>query len=74
MQNPGFQETQSAYAADDPRALIGPFRRVGEAGPAYEIMSIDEHGNVTVEIVESDERVTMPLKEILEDPMAETLP
>ena len=74
MHNRGFEETQSTYAADDPRALIGQIRRLGEAGPAYEIMSIDDKGNVVVEIIESDERVTMPIAEVLEDPMAETIP
>ena len=74
MEPGGFQEERSSYHSDDPRSLIGQFRRLGEAGPAYEIMSIDDKGNVTVEIVESDETVTMPIAEVLEDPMAETLP
>ena len=74
MQNPGFQETQTAYAAEDPRTLIGQIRRLGEAGPAYEIMSLDDQGNAVVEIIETDEQVIMPITEVLDDPMAETIP
>ena len=74
MQNPGFEEKQSEYLSDDPRALIGQIRRLGSAGPAYEVMSIDGKGNAMVEIIESDEQVTMPISEILEDPIAETIP
>lgn len=70
----GFEETQAKYAAFDPLQLIGQFRRLGEAGPAYEVMGIDENGNVMVEIVYSDERVSFPMAEILQDPIAETLP
>ena len=74
MQNRGFEEEQATYATDDPRALIGQIRRLGEAGPAYEIMSLDDAGNVVIEIIESDERVTSPLAEVLKDPIAETIP
>ena len=74
MQNPGFEETQTAYAADDPRALIGQFRRFGPDGPAYEIMSIDDAGRVHVEVVYSDEKVICSVAEVLEDPIAETIP
>ncbi|MBX9926686.1 MAG: DUF5397 family protein [Hyphomicrobiaceae bacterium] len=74
MATPGFAEQQAEYTADDPRKLVGQFRRLGPAGPAYEIMAVDDAGNVTVEIVYSDERLVYPLAEILEDPIAETIP
>ena len=74
MQPKGFEETQSAYAADDPRKLIGQFRRLGSAGPAYEIMKVDDDGTVHVELVYNDEKLTYPLAEVLEDPLAETIP
>ena len=74
MQNRGFEETQPAYVSDDPRKLIGQIRRLGSAGPAYEIMSVDDAGNVVIEVIESGERVTFPVAEVLEDPMAETIP
>ena len=70
----GFDEAKAAYIADDLQKLIGQIRRLGEYGPAYEIMSIDDKNIVTIEVIESDERVVFPLAEILEDPMAETIP
>lgn len=74
MQPRGFDEKQAAYSADDPRGLIGQIRRLGEAGPAYEVMSLEGDDMVVVEIIESDERVVMPIAEVIEDPMAETIP
>ena len=74
MQGPGFKETQPTYTADDPRKLIGQIRRLGSAGPAYEIMSVDDAGNVVIEVIESGEQVKFPISEVLEDPMAETIP
>ena len=70
----GFEETQATYAADDPRALVGQIRRLGSAGPAYEIMKVDSSGDVHIEIIVSGEEVVFPLAEVLEDPMAETIP
>ena len=78
MQSPGFEETRPTYIADDPRKLIGQIRRLGSAGPAYEIMCeimcVDDASNVVIEVIYSGERVTCPLAEVLEDPMAETIP
>lgn len=74
MQKLGFEETQAAYASDDPRRLIGQFRRFGPDGPAYEIMAIDDQGRVHVEVVYSDEEVICRVAEVLEDPIAETIP
>ena len=74
MSKIGFEETQAAYASDDPRKLIGQIRRLGDAGPAYEIMKIDDAGNVAIEIIYSGEKVVCPIAEVLEDPMAETIP
>jgi hypothetical protein len=74
MQGRGFEETQSQYAADDPCALIGQVRRWGAAGPAYEIIGIDEGGNAVCEVIYSGEKVTCPIAEVLDDPMAETIP
>ena len=49
-------------------------RRLGEYGPAYEIMSVDDTGNVVIEVIESGEQVKFPVAEVLADPMAETIP
>jgi len=74
MQDRGFEETQSAYLSDDPRRLIGQIRRFGPAGPAYEVISLDEAGRVAIEVIYSGERATCTVTEVLEDPMAETIP
>jgi hypothetical protein len=74
MQPHGMEEEKSVYLPDDPRSLIGQFRRLGDAGPAYEIMAIDDAGNVDVEIVYSDEKFRTSLAEVLNDPIAETIP
>jgi hypothetical protein len=73
MQGRGFEDAQAPYLAD-PRKLIGQVRRLGDAGPAYEIIAIDEHGKVVIEVIHSGERVTCPVKEVVDDPMAETFP
>jgi hypothetical protein len=74
MQPKGCEEEQAEYAADQLRELIGQFRRLGSAGPAYEIMKVDDDGTVHVEFVYNDEKMTYPLAEVLDDPMAITLP
>lgn len=74
MQPSGFEESPSAYVSDDPRRLLGQIRRLGSAGPAYEIVSIDEESNVHIEVIHSGEKVIFPLHEVLDDPMAETIP
>lgn len=73
MQSRGFEDTQSAYLSD-PRKLIGQVRRLGDAGPAYEIIAVDEPGKVVIEVIHSGEKVTCLVEEVLEDPMAETFP
>ena len=74
MQGRGFEDTQSAYLSDDLRKLVGQVRRLGEAGPAYEVIAVDEPDKVVIEVVYSGEVVTCKLKDVLEDPMAETIP
>jgi hypothetical protein len=74
MQGRGFAEDQAAYASDDPRRLIGQFRRFGPDGPAYEIMAVDEEGRLHVEVIYSGEKVICAVAEVLEDPLAETIP
>jgi hypothetical protein len=74
MQSRGFEDTQSAYMSDDLRKLVGQVRRLGEAGPAYEVIGVEEPDKAVIEVVYSGEVVTCKLKDVLEDPMAETIP
>ncbi len=74
MQTRGFEETQSAYASDDPQRLVGQFRRFGEDGPAYEIVRIISKDEAWISVVYSDEELAYPISEILQDPVAETIP
>ena len=70
----GFEENQAEYKSGDPRGLVGQIRRLGPAGPAYEIMKVSENGDVLIEVVVSGEQVVFKLEEVQEDPMAETIP
>jgi hypothetical protein len=71
---PGFREDQVGYEIEGPKRLVGQIRRLGTAGPAYEIKRVEEDGTVHVEFVHNDEEMTFPLVEVLEDPIAETIP
>jgi hypothetical protein len=70
----GFKDDQAAYAVDDRRSLIGQIRRLGDAGPAYEVVAIEDGNRVLIEVIESGERVSFPIASVLEDPLAETIP
>jgi hypothetical protein len=70
----GFEEERATFKTLDPRQLIGQFRNLGDAGPAYEILDTDAAGDVVVEIIYSEERLTYSLSEVLADPMATTIP
>lgn len=74
MQAKGFQEEQAAYGTDEMQSLIGQVRRWGPAGPAYQVLKIDGDGNAVCEVIYSGEMVTCPASELLQDPIAETLP
>lgn len=74
MRTAGFEEEKAGYLAEEPKNLIGQFRRLGPAGPAYQIMGLTDDGHVMIEIVYSDEKLSYPLVEILADPIAETIP
>ena len=73
MANTGFAEEKGAdYIA--PNDLVGQFRRLGPDGPAYEIIGLEEGGKVKIEIVHSGEKISHSVAEVLNDPMAETIP
>jgi virulence-associated protein VapD len=69
----GFKEEAALYTAASPE-LVGQFRRFGDFGPAYEVLEIAEKGEALIEVVYSGERVTLPINEIMTDPVAETIP
>jgi hypothetical protein len=73
MEGRGFEDAQAAYLAD-PRKLIGQVRRFGDAGPAYEVLALDENGRLVTEVIDTGERVICEVKEVLDDPKAETIP
>jgi hypothetical protein len=73
MQGSGFEEAQAACLAA-PRKLIGQVRRFGEEGPAYEVLAVDENGKLVTEVIDTGERVICEVKEVLDDPIAETIP
>ena len=74
MQTGGFDEDKSTYRFEDHQGLIGQFRNLGSAGPAYEIMGFEADGRVIIEVVYSGERVVEALEDVLGDPTAETIP
>ena len=74
MEPAGIDEPRRPNFSGDPKDLIGQMRRLGEAGHAYEIIEVGEDGAVVIELIYSDERLSYPLAEIVNDPMAETIP
>jgi Family of unknown function (DUF5397) len=55
--------------------LIGSFRRFGERGPVYQIVSAAEGAvgtnvELRIRVVESGEELDYPLRDILSDPIA----
>ena len=50
--------------------LVGTFHRFGEAGPAYEVLSIAGEGQVRIMVLESGETLDYPVAEVREDPRA----
>jgi hypothetical protein len=70
----GFDEEPSPYIAGLQSDLPGQVRRLGEAGPAYEVVELVDEDEALVEVVYSGERVTLAVRDILTDPIAETIP
>lgn len=48
--------------------LVGTYRRFGDAGPVYLVMSVQD-GKAEIEFPESDEKVTVPVAAVLLDPI-----
>ena len=69
----GFREDAAQYASSPPD-LVGQFRRLGDDGPAYEVIDLAGGDEALIEVVYSSERVTIPIADIMNDPIAETIP
>jgi hypothetical protein len=74
MHSRGFEEAHAAHLFADTSSLVGQVRRFGEAGPAYQVIGMEEPDKVFVEVIYSGERVTCAVADVLDDPMAETIP
>jgi hypothetical protein len=62
--------TAAPTPAFDGEPLVGTFRRFGECGPVYEILAVVGEG-VEVEVPETGEKLTVELRDVLADPIAE---
>jgi hypothetical protein len=74
MTRPGFQEAQSEFSAAATASFIGQVRRFGPHGPAYEVLSQASATTVDIAVIESGERLTYAIADVLADPVAETVP
>jgi hypothetical protein len=60
-------------AFQEPRSLIGSWRRFGSAGPVYEIVGVTEpkaadRPQMRIRVLETGEELDYPLTDLLEDP------
>ena len=65
----GVAEEAAEFRRDDVFAGLGRFRRFSEFGPVYEVLSV-EGETAFVELVETGEKVGVPLAGVLADPLA----
>jgi Family of unknown function (DUF5397) len=70
----GFAEAQATYIQAGDASFIGQVRRFGDAGPAYEVVSVAPTGDLQIVVVESGERLVYGQQEFAADPLAETIP
>ena len=74
MTGPGFQEAQSKFESAANASFIGQVRRFGAFGPAYEVVGVASATAVAITVVESGERLTYAIADLLADPIAATVP
>lgn len=70
----GLREEAAVYSASLASELVGQIRRCGEDGPAYEVLELLPDGELLVEVIYSEERLALPVNDVLADPIAETIP
>ena len=74
MAGPGFAEAAQSPFTADPKSLVGQFRRFGEFGPAYEVLRVVDENTVFIHVYTNDEELNYPIREVLSDPLTETIP
>jgi Family of unknown function (DUF5397) len=74
MTGSGFQEEQSQFMPASSAVFVGQVRRFGAFGPAYEVVGAASADEVAITVVESGERLTYAVADVLADPIAETIP
>jgi hypothetical protein len=74
MTGPGFQEAQASYSLTGRESFVGQVRRFGPHGPAYEVLAMAAATSVEIVVIESGERLTYAVADLLSDPIAETVP
>ncbi len=65
----GVAEEAAEFRRDDALTGQGRFRRFSDCGPVYEVLGV-EGDSASVELVETGERVSVPLSGVLADPVA----
>ena len=50
--------------------LVGTFHRIGDLGPAYEVLEVEAGGFVRICVLESGETLSYPAAEVRSDPEA----
>jgi Family of unknown function (DUF5397) len=65
---------EKTVAAQKVQKLVGEFKRFGPHGPVYEIVRIVNERDVFIRVFCSGEELDYPISEMLEDPIAETIP
>lgn len=74
MAGRGFQEAQAAYTPSVSVAFVGQVRRFGPHGPAYEVLGMASSTTADIVVIESGERLTYAVADLIADPIAETVP
>ena len=74
MQNGGMREAETAYVFSDPKQLVGTVRRLGEFGPAYEVLKVVSDSKALIHVFSTGEEVALKIEDIMTDPISETIP
>ena len=56
--------------AHDWSELVGSLHTVGDLGPGYKVVSIDNETTATIIVLETEEVLSYPIAKIMNDPVA----